>query len=397
MEKFLGCSSICIDGDYLAFNKAEKPVRLNFSDLAKVELKENRLHLLCIDESRYELKLPGDTSKIFANISLLLEQYRRFETFKKKCTELDSTDLFAFFCECLDFSAKPYVWAVEILCSIAKLQQLSDIHFEPLKDSVKITFRKAGKVSNPGRISHEKYSRLVARIKFLAGCLSHISDRAQEGAFRDEATALDVRASTFPTDLGERLSLRFILPLHYDSLRSLGWNQQVIERWRSRLEQNSGLFIISGAVGSGKTTALYATLAEIVGSKEELRVVTLEDPVEGRIPAICQSSLDSMRGLSLAQAFKHLLRQDPDVIALGEIRDRESLKEALQAGLSGHKVLATFHAGNGSETLARLRQIAGDEYLVMSGLQAILHLELSHEAGKIMAKAELTEIAESKL
>jgi type II secretory ATPase GspE/PulE/Tfp pilus assembly ATPase PilB-like protein len=104
-----------------------------------------------------------------------------------------------------------------------------------------------------------------------------------------------------------------------------------------------------------------------------------------------------MRGLTLAQAFKHLLRQDPDVIALGEIRDRESLKEALQAGLSGHKVLATFHAGNGSETLARLRQIAGDEYLVMSGLQAILHLELSHEAGKIMAKAELTEIAESKL
>lgn len=150
-------------------------------------------------------------------------------------------------------------------------------------------------------------------------------------------------------------------------------------------------YIISGQVGSGKTTAMYAGLSELANRDAQLRVVTIEDPVEARIAGICQSSLDSMKDLGLAQAFKHMLRQDPDVIALGEIRDRECLKEALQAGLSGHRVFATFHAGRGSETIARIKQMGVEDYLVLQGLKGIIHLELKYENGQAQAAAEIID------
>jgi type II secretory ATPase GspE/PulE/Tfp pilus assembly ATPase PilB-like protein len=275
---------------------------------------------------------------------------------------------------------------------MAFTQQLSDIHFEPLEDRVKVSLRCFGEVSSPGEIDSSQYNRLAARIKYLAGCMSHLSDIAQEGAFHDKRTGLDVRVSTFPTDMGERLSMRLIQPLRYRSLDSLGWKSDAAATWRRKISGNAGLFIISGAVGSGKTTALYASLAELAGINSSLRVVTLEDPVEGRVPGICQSSLDSMRDMTLAQAFKHLLRQDPDVIALGEIRDKECLQQALQAGLSGHCVLATFHAGRGRETLERIRQMGIEDYLVLSGLKGILHLELEHKNTVLQADAEIIQL-----
>ena len=321
----------------------------------------------------------------------LLDEFNQYDSIKGNFNDIGQEEKFKFFKQSLEFKAKPYVWAAEILLLLAVSEGLSDIHFEPLKNKVKITFRKHGKVHYPGEISLDSYRHLLARLKYMGGCLSHIEDKAQEGAFQVHTKDFDVRLSTFPTDSGERLSLRFIQALHFNSLEKLGWDQNTINEWRSSVKKQSGLYIISGAVGSGKTTALYATLSELARENEQLRVLTLEDPVEGRIPEICQSSLDVMHGLDLAAAFKHLLRQDPDIMALGEIRDRNCLREALQAGLSGHKILATFHAGSIDETIQRLKQLAGDEYLVLTGLKRTIHLELIYGNDEVQALAALSD------
>ncbi|GAB4279792.1 MAG: hypothetical protein Kow0029_23860 [Candidatus Rifleibacteriota bacterium] len=343
------------------------------------------------EKTDYQIKILKDGKKIFDCLNELVSQYNIREKFLSSLDSLTSEERSRYFIEMLSFSARPYVWAAEALLAIARQENITDIHFEPVEKAVKISYRSSGLVQNSLTIGYEKYSGLLSRLKFLAGCLSHISDKAQEGAFRDDHTRLDVRVSTFPTDFGERLSLRIISPLRYDSLESLGWSESSIQAWRREFSRDSGLMLISGAVGSGKTTALYATLAELANSCDKLRVVTLEDPVEGRISSICQSSLDSMKGLTLAQAFKHLLRQDPDVIALGEIRDRECLREALQAGLSGHRVLATFHAGSAEEAFDRIKQMGIDEYMVLSGLKSILHLDLKRSNGYVEAKATLVK------
>lgn len=378
LNRFLGCSTFSLDADRVSFEVGGEMVEIPFSELEQVTNESGKLNFICFNGKKFQVRLAQDSEKVFNCANQLLNDFREFDAFKKNSHDHNPQERFAFFLRSFNFKARPFVWAVESLMKIALLENISDIHFEPLSERVKVTFRSSGKVSIPGEIGYESYHRFLARVKFLAGCLSHISDKAQEGAFRDEDTELDVRASTFPTDLGERLSIRLISPLRYNSLSSLGWKEGVLQEWRDKAKAAAGLYIISGAVGSGKTTALYATLAELAGNNGQLRVVTLEDPVEGRVPSICQSSLDSMKGLSLAQAFKHLLRQDPDIIALGEIRDRECLKEALQAGLSGHTVFATFHAGSGKETIDRIKQMGLEEYLVMSGLRAIIHLELSH-------------------
>jgi len=282
---------------------------------------------------------------------------------------------------CLNFRGLPYVWAVDILLTTAALNHFSDIHLEPLdSSSARLTFRAAGQIRQALDIDLYHQQRLLARLKYLAGCHSHIADSAQEGAFKQDN--YDVRLSTFPTDNGERAALRIISAVSFPDIASLGWQSELAKEWMSNLQSNRGLFIISGPVGSGKTTAMYASLSQLADSDSNLRVVTIEDPVEARIHGICQSSLDSTREKDLSIAFKHLLRQDPDVIALGEIRDSACIKEALQAALSGHLILATFHAGSPAEALDRIKQMGVEDYLVFSGLRGILHLELKNNNGR---------------
>ncbi|MEW6713413.1 MAG: ATPase, T2SS/T4P/T4SS family, partial [Candidatus Riflebacteria bacterium] len=336
----------------------------------------NHLNLLLTDSNSVEIAVPRKFKFVLANFAQLFSEFLNHQKMLESLVSREGSERFSDFAECFNYAGGPFVRATEALLSIAKLERLSDVHFEPDKDQVRITFRQAGRVICAGYISPEKFNRLLARMKYLAGCRSHVFDQAQEGAFHDEKTSLDVRLSSFPTNYGERLALRFIQPIHFSSLDKLGWNSPVVEEWRRLLQAKSGLFVISGAVGSGKTTALYASLAELACSHQQLRAVTIEDPVEARIPGICQSSLETMRGLDLAAAFKHLLRQDPDIIALGEIRDRECLREALQAGLSGHRVLATFHAGRGGETMARFSRIGLEDSMISQGLRGIIHLEL---------------------
>ena len=382
IKRLMGHSEFSIDAEFVEIPGQ----KLFYSDLQEVTVEGAGLKLALADGRSYSLRSAHDSEALAGLIRQLAAQAREYEAYKSSLAAFSIEDSMQLFEKTLGFRALPYVWAANILLTTAAANHFSDIHLEPLNaETARLTFRAAGKIRSSRDIGLNHQQRLLARLKYLAGCHSHIADTAQEGAFRQEN--FDVRLSTFPTDHGERAALRIITALAFPDVASLGWEAGPADNWLNHLRSNSGLFIISGAVGSGKTTAMYASLSELAVSGKELRVVTIEDPVEAKISGICQASLDSTREKDLAVAFKHLLRQDPDVIALGEIRDSACIREALQAALSGHLILATFHAGSPAQAIDRIKQMGVEDYLVFSGLRGILHLELKHNNGHLQPRA----------
>jgi len=384
LRRLLGHHAFSIDAELIEVSGQ----KLYYSEVETVVAEGNRVKVGLRDGHSFFLRCGHESGPLAALIRQLVEQAGEYNSYKSAPAAFGADESMQLFERTLCFRALPYVWAADILLTTAAVNHFSDIHIEPLDAAkARLTFRAAGKIRRSLDINMHHHQRLLARLKYLAGCHSHISDSAQEGAFRQ--ADFDVRLSTFPTDHGERAALRIITALAFPDVASLGWQTGQTEAWLEKLRNNRGLFIISGAVGSGKTTAMYATLSELAASDRGLRVVTIEDPVEAKISGICQASLDATREKDLAAAFKHLLRQDPDVIALGEIRDSACIKEALQAALSGHLILATFHAGSPAEAIDRIRQMGIEEYLVFSGLRGILHLELKNTDAGPQPRAEL--------
>jgi len=280
--------------------------------------------------------------------------------------------------ECLEWRGQPFVAAADVLLREVVHAGATDVHLEPLPQGVRVTVRRSRELVEAGTYALNGHEGLCSRLKYLAGCHSHRSGIIQEGAWSMADATGEARLSIYPAIDGERVAIRFIRPIAFPDLPSLGWASETVTSWRTLLARGPGLVLIAGPVGSGKTTALYATLAELagLGGSQLRRVATIEDPVEGRVPGICQSSLSSESGSSLDAAFKHLLRQDPDVMALGEIRDAACLREALQAGQAGHLVLATFHAANAAGAIERLRKLGLDQGLVNASLKGILSVRL---------------------
>jgi type II secretory ATPase GspE/PulE/Tfp pilus assembly ATPase PilB-like protein len=392
LKKLLGHCEFVIDAEFIQI--AEE--KLSYENVQEVLGSNGQIELVMVDGRRHRLRCAGDHAALASLIQQLAAEYNEYQDYRKNADHKDIDAGMQFFARALDFRARPFVWAADILLTTAAVNHFSDIHLEPIDaESARLTFRAAGQIRQSLQISMQHQSRLLARFKFLAGCHSHIAETAQEGAFHQEN--FDVRLSTFPTDFGERAALRIITTLAFPDLDALGWPKALVESWRRRLSGKRGLFVISGPVGSGKTTAMYASLGELASSERGLRVVTVEDPVEAKIPGICQASLDTRRDNSLAEAFKHLLRQDPDVIALGEIRDSTCVKEALQAALSGHLILATFHAGSPTEAVDRIKQMGIEDYLVFSGLRGILHLELENVSGKLQPLATYADYQDVRM
>lgn len=392
LKKLLGHREFVIDAECLLMPGR----KLLYSELKDIRVDGRQLNFELVDGKSLALRSAANNPALADLIKQLAGQAREYADYKADPATFDIEDSMCLFAKMLGFRALPYVWAADVLLTTAAVNHFSDIHLEPLDNKLaRLTFRAAGKIRQSLDIDLAHQQRLLARLKYLAGCHSHIADTAQEGAFKQDS--FDVRLSTFPTDLGERAALRIISALGFPDIESLGWSRDLATNWLQALQNNRGLFIICGPVGSGKTTAMYASLSEISASGEGLRVVTIEDPVEARISGICQSSLDSTREKDLAVAFKHLLRQDPDIIALGEIRDSACIKEALQAALAGHLILATFHAGSPAEALDRIKQMGIEDYLVFSGLRGILHLELKIIEGRLQPMAKFVRYVAGQL
>ena len=215
---------------------------------------------------------------------------------------------------------------------------------------------------------------VVARLKVLAELLTYRTDVPQEGRIRGVPGEVEMRLCTFPTFFGEKAVVRmFAGPGRFLRLDDLGLPGEVRDELSHVLDETSGAIILAGPAGSGKTTTIYACLRELAArSRGERSLATLEDPIESVVPGVAQAQVNPAAGLTLESGLKSLLRQDPEVIAIGEIRDKATAEIALQAALTGHLILTTFHAGSACEVIGRLLDMGIEPYAIRSGLRAVV-------------------------
>ena len=273
---------------------------------------------------------------------------------------------------------------VEAILTAARDANASDVHLRPSADKMEMAWRLDGVLQPVAVFPRELGPQIVARLKVLAELLTYRCDLPQEGRIRSASTAssqmipgeqdVETRLSTFPTLFGEKAVLRlFVGSGKYRRLQELGLHDDVLPQLQSLLEETSGVILLTGPAGSGKTTTIYACLREIdQGAGGGRSLVSLEDPVEVVVPGVDQSQVHPSSGFDMAIGLKSLLRQDPDVLMVGEIRDAETAETVFQASLTGHLVLTTFHAGSSAQAVSRLGDMDIEPYLLHSGLLAIV-------------------------
>jgi type II secretory ATPase GspE/PulE/Tfp pilus assembly ATPase PilB-like protein len=264
--------------------------------------------------------------------------------------------------------------AVDAVLAHARLARASDVHFQPYPEGLEVRWRIDGVIQPVTVLPAKLAPNVVARLKVLAELLTYRTDIPQEGRIRGDPGQVEMRLSTFPILHGEKAVVRlFAGPGQFLSLKDLGFPVEVHDSLSQGLDETSGLIVFSGPAGSGKTTTLYACLRELVArSRGERSLASLEDPIESVVPGVAQSQVNVAAGFTLETGLRALLRQDPEVIAIGEIRDRTTAEIALQAALTGHLTLTTFHAGSATEVMGRLLDMNLEPYAIRSGLRAVV-------------------------
>ena len=269
--------------------------------------------------------------------------------------------------------ATPIGQLVEALLADAIAARASDVHLEPDRNGVRVRLRVDGQLRETARIPEARAAPLRSRLKLLAQL--DIAERRlpQDGRalVRVGSREQDLRVSAMPTLHGETLALR-LLPRHADllGLAELGLAPADHERLAAVLARPQGLVLLTGPTGSGKTTTAYAALEAV--DPERRNVLTLEDPVEVEWPGVNQTQVDPGIGLSFAHGLRHVLRQDPDVLLVGEVRDRETAALTVEAASTGHLVLATLHTNDAPSAVARLADLGADRFLLASALQLVV-------------------------
>ncbi len=271
----------------------------------------------------------------------------------------------------------PTAAAVDALLSEAWRLGASDAHVAPEVDAFRVRLRVDGVLREVARLPREALPLLVQRIKVLAGLLTYRTDVPQDGRVPREKSGGpgELRVSVVPTLHGEKAVLRLLgAAAGPEALDALGWPEGELAALRAALRQPQGLLAFCGPAGSGKTTAIYAALREVVagGAAGAPRsCVTIEEPVEAALDGVDQTPVDRLGGLDFAAALRALLRQDPEVIFVGEVRDGETAAIAVEAGLTGHLVLTTIHAGGSCEALARLLDLGVEPFALASTLRQV--------------------------
>jgi general secretion pathway protein E len=270
-------------------------------------------------------------------------------------------------------SEAPVIRLVNLLLTKALEQRASDIHIEPFENRLIVRYRIDGVLheveSPPRRLS----AAVISRVKIMAAL--DIAERRlpQDGRIklRIQGKEIDLRVSTVPTMHGESVVMRILdkggVPLNFESL---GFEGKPLERFLDVLDQPHGILLVTGPTGSGKTTTLYTALDRL--NKPDVKIVTVEDPVEYQMPGINQIQVKPQIDLTFANALRSIVRQDPDIIMVGEIRDLETVRIAMQSALTGHMVLSTVHTNDAPSTISRLLDMGSEDYLLTSTVNGIL-------------------------
>lgn len=268
------------------------------------------------------------------------------------------------------------VLAVNAMIAQAVLHDASDLYCEPWKDGVAIRLRLDGVLHDVARIESRHQDRIVARIKVLSNLVSYEKGLPQDGRIDASHETLErsLRVSIYPTIYGEKAVIRILdsaesLP----ELDALGFSDDVLSGLRSWTDRPQGTLLLTGPSASGKTTTIYALLRELLRQPTHSRhVVTIEDPVEYRLDGITQSQVHAGQGFTYDVGLRAILRQDPDVLMVGEIRDSETAHVAVKAGLTGHLVVSTLHSSSAAGVFSRLLDMGLEPYLLASSISGVL-------------------------
>jgi type IV pilus assembly protein PilB len=274
--------------------------------------------------------------------------------------------------------APPIVALVELMLAKAVQQRASDIHIEAGGDGVRVRARVDGVMRELMTLPAASRGAVVSRIKVMANLDISVKRRPQDGrgAVRIQGRELALRISTLPAQGTEKVVLRLLDSGNAgQKVEQLGMTPAMHARFSRLLVRSHGVLLVTGPTGSGKTTTLYAAMGAL--DRERMNVITLEDPVEYRLPGLTQVQVHGKAGLGFAAALRAVLRQDPDVVMLGELRDRETVEIALAAALTGHLVLSTLHTNDAASAPARLYEMGAPPYLVAGGLIGVLAQRLA--------------------
>jgi type IV pilus assembly protein PilB len=283
---------------------------------------------------------------------------------KKETTEVDLEK---------EASESPVIKYVNFIIQSAVKEGASDIHVEPSEKSMKVRFRIDGELYDMMQPPANWSAAITSRLKIMANL--DISERRlpQDGRIRCTVASrkLDLRVSTLPCNYGEKTVMRILDTRSINvKLEDLGFDDNTLKLWRGLIEAPHGIVLVTGPTGSGKTTTLYSSLRTL--DKTSMNISTVEDPVEYHLEGITQCQMHDKIGMTFAKALKALLRQDPDVIMLGEIRDHETALTAVQAALTGHLVLSTLHTNDAPSSITRLVNIGLEPFLVAAAVNGVL-------------------------
>jgi general secretion pathway protein E len=280
----------------------------------------------------------------------------------------------------LDPAAAPVVKALDHILSYAFEQRASDIHFEPKRNLTLVRLRIDGILHDVHLIPGIVYQAVVSRIKLLSGLNLAEKRRPQDGRIKREqgGREIELRVSTMPTAFGEKAVLRIFDPdILLKGIDELGLSARDAPKFYDFISRPTGIILVTGPTGSGKTTTLYSVLKHL--SKPEVNIVTIEDPIEMVFEDFNQVAVRPQIDITFASALRTVLRQDPDIIMVGEIRDQETAEHAVQAALTGHLVLSTLHTNDAPSSLTRLLDLGIPHFLITSTLIGVLAQRLVRE------------------
>lgn len=280
----------------------------------------------------------------------------------------------------INFETTPIVDIVNYILITAFQKNASDIHFDPADNHMKVRFRIDGKLDTFTIVPNTAKQNLIARLKIMSGMNITETRLPQDGAIRTviEGFSLDMRVSSLPTKRGEKIVIRIMdYSMSLKGLESLCFNDVNYKKILKMISEPNGIILVTGATGSGKSTTVYSLLQKL--NTEDTNLITVEDPVEMEIEGMNQVQVNSEIGLTFAAVLRSILRQDPNVIMIGEIRDSETAQIAVRASITGHLVLSTIHTNNSLSTIERLLDMDVERYLLASALEGIISQKLARK------------------
>ncbi len=296
-----------------------------------------------------------------------------------------------------EFLNKSTTELLEIILGGGIYIEASDVHFEPKKELVKFRVRIDGVLHDILAFDSKIYRALLSRIKLISGIKLNITDRPQDGRFSiilSESLTIEIRVSILPAEYGESIVMRILNPKSLINMKTLGLRKDLLKIIEREIRRPYGMIIVTGPTGSGKTTALYSFLKKI--QRPEIKIITIEDPIEYHLKGVSQTQVSPQKGYDFVNGLKSIMRQDPDVILVGEIRDLETVKTALQAALTGHLVFTTLHTNDAAGVIARLTSLGAKPSTIGPAINITVGQRLARRVCKECLKLEKPNSEELK-